>query len=259
MLFRHRQTKSPVPDPSLPHAGQSLQLKMIERLNAGLLIPVIVAVFLGLLSLVESLHRIIRKWPSPWVFNSLFFVSVVFCIWRYWATTKEIRQLHQGMRGERIVGQMLEDLRPLGCKVYHDICEDGFNIDHVIIGPYGVFSVETKAPSKPEGNAVVTFDGETVTVGGYEPDRDPIVQARASASRVRKILRETSGVEPRVTPVVLYVNWFVENYVRNADVIVMNQNYFFKSFDRLEDRNTLDPTQVNLLAASLERYLRSKP
>jgi hypothetical protein len=47
-------------------------------------------------------------------------------------------------------------------------------------------------------------------------------------------------------------------YVRNADVIVMNQKYFFKSFDRMQNRNALNEMQVNLLSANLERYLRAK-
>ena len=30
--------------------------------------------------------------------------------------------------------------------VYHDIQADQFNIDHVVVGPSGVFAVETKVP-----------------------------------------------------------------------------------------------------------------
>jgi len=57
---------------------------------------------------------------------------------------------------------------------------------------------------------------------------------------------------------VLYAGWFVENYARDTDVIVMNHNYFFKAFDNLFDRTALTPDQVNLLAVSLERYLKDK-
>jgi len=52
----------------------------------------------------------------------------------------------------------------------------------VLIGPAGVFTVETKTRTKPHGDARVTFRGEALLVAGFEPDRDPIVQARAQAA-----------------------------------------------------------------------------
>jgi hypothetical protein len=247
-----------VPQRSLPHPGESSQNFLEERFDTRLIVPAILAIYLGGYAAMEWARHCVRQWPSPWFFTIAFVISTVFCLWRWQVTKPEIARRQQGIRGERIVGQLLEDLRVFGCRVYHDICEDGFNIDHVIIGPHGVFSVETKAPSMPKKDAVVAFDGESVTVAGYKPDRDPIVQARAGARRLREILRETSGMEPVVTPVVLYVNWWVEMYVRNADVIVMNQKYFFKSFDRMQNRNALNEMQVNLLSANLERYLRAK-
>jgi hypothetical protein len=171
----------------------------------------------------------------------------------------EIAQRQQGIRGEQIVGQMLEGLRSLGCKIYHDIAEDEYNIDHVIIGPQGIFAVETKTPSKPtKGQSAVIFDGKTVTVGGFPPDPDPVIQAKAAARRIREILREMTGKEPQVTPVILYVKWFVKPYTSDTGIIVMNQDYFYKSFDALQSPDILNTDQVNFLAAGLERYLREK-
>ncbi|MBU1055794.1 MAG: NERD domain-containing protein [Proteobacteria bacterium] len=37
----------------------------------------------------------------------------------------------------------------VGYKVYHDFPAEKFNIDHIIIGPAGVYAVETKARQKP--------------------------------------------------------------------------------------------------------------
>ena len=40
-------------------------------------------------------------------------------------------------------------------------------IDHVIIGPAGIFTIETKTWSKPvRGEARIVFDGEKLTAGG---------------------------------------------------------------------------------------------
>jgi hypothetical protein len=126
----------------------------------------------------------------------------------------------------------------------------------VIIGPHGVFAIETKTPSKPKGGIVV-YDGESVAVGQYRSDK-PVIQARAAARSVQEILRKMTGHEPRVTPVLLYVNWFVEIYTQDKSLIVMNQNYFFLSFDRLQDCNTLSSDRVAQLSAAMERYLGEK-
>jgi len=232
---------------------------MEDRWYGRALPPVLISVVLGLLAWVEWQHVIFKSRPMPWPPTILFLISVPFAAWRIRTGLAELRQRGQGVHGERIVGQLLENLRSVGCKIYHDIAEDGYNIDHVIIGPHGVFAIETKTISKPlRGQAEVVFDGETVTIGGYQPDRDPVIQARAAARSIRKILHEMTGQEPNVIPVLLYVNWFVEPNPRDADVIVMNQEYFLKSFDRLQDRNTLQTPQVEALAARMESYLREK-
>src|SRR5689334_11974907 len=106
---------------------------------------------------------------------------------------------------------MLEQLRAAGYRVFHDVKGgENFNIDHVLVGPGGVFAVETKTRSKPEGrDAKVVYDGECVRVDGMEPDRDPVEQARANADRVRDLLREMTGNWIRVRPVVVYPGWWV--------------------------------------------------
>jgi hypothetical protein len=58
-----------------------------------------------------------------------------------------MRTLRQGIEGEKAVGQFLERLREQRYQVFHDLVGDGFNVDHVLIGPAGVFTIETKTSS----------------------------------------------------------------------------------------------------------------
>jgi hypothetical protein len=46
------------------------------------------------------------------------------------------------------VGQYLETLRARGYRVLHDLIGDGFNVDHALIGPDSIFTVETKTYHK---------------------------------------------------------------------------------------------------------------
>jgi hypothetical protein len=50
-----------------------------------------------------------------------------------------------GLRGEVAVGRILAPLEAEGYRVLHDLEATRGNVDHVVIGPTGVFAVETKA------------------------------------------------------------------------------------------------------------------
>jgi Nuclease-related domain len=58
---------------------------------------------------------------------------------------RAIEHWQKGADGERLVGGVLESLHGEGWRVLHDISFGGANIDHVAIGPGGVFTVETKS------------------------------------------------------------------------------------------------------------------
>jgi hypothetical protein len=51
----------------------------------------------------------------------------------------------RGADNERRVGKALDALRSEGWVVVHDVRRDFGNIDHVVAGPGGVFTVETKS------------------------------------------------------------------------------------------------------------------
>jgi hypothetical protein len=41
--------------------------------------------------------------------------------------------------GEKAVGEFLERFREKGYRIFHDIVGGDFNIDHVLIGPSGIY------------------------------------------------------------------------------------------------------------------------
>lgn len=51
----------------------------------------------------------------------------------------------QGAEGEEQVGQVLERLRDFGWHVLHDVDMGRGNVDHILVGPAGVLTVETKS------------------------------------------------------------------------------------------------------------------
>jgi hypothetical protein len=51
----------------------------------------------------------------------------------------------QGAEGEEVVGKILEGLVEEGWCVIHDVSFGRGNIDHIVVGPGGIFTIETKS------------------------------------------------------------------------------------------------------------------
>jgi hypothetical protein len=257
-LFADKSGKrrAPIEQRSLPQAGESLSDTVRERW-IDMIFWAVLPIFLGTLCLGEWIRFWTKAPPSPGVATFVFVAGSGFCGWRALRIYRDLTPSLMAIRGERTVGELLETLRSSGYRVFHDITQEGYNIDHAIIGPAGVMSIETKTHSKPQrGNPSVTFDGETILIDGFKPDRDPVVQAKASAGRVRKILLDNTGVEIRVMPVVLYPGWWVDSSVKGDDILVTNPKYFSKWI--VGRSRKLSDDKINQLAAAMDSYLRRR-
>lgn len=220
----------PFKDVPLRDPGQSVREQLDDLYNAQL-IPGIATV--GMIWAFVA-YELITWWlqvdrhPAHFLPAAIGFTIYLFV--KYRRLRPKIHNLKLGLLGERHVGQYLdEQLRPHGFHVIHDICEDGYNIDHIIVGPGGVYCVDTKAHTKPlKGHAAVVYDGSAVTINGMTPDRDPIAQARAARDRVREVLQKVTGRSVSVKPVVVYAGWYTRMIVRDPDVWVLNEKSLVK-------------------------------
>lgn len=164
---------------------------------------------------------------SPWHWLTVGLAVCGVAAWRWRNIQPQLTALLQGRRGEREVGRMLEALRSLGYEVFHDIrCKgsgEPFNIDHVLIGPGGVFAIETKTWSKPpKAKAVVEYDGTRVLLAGQAPDRDSVAQAQSNADYLAQLLKRMTAREMFVRPVVLFPGWWVNPQPRGCRTWVLN-------------------------------------
>ncbi|MCY1042677.1 nuclease-related domain-containing protein [Corallococcus sp. bb12-1] len=93
------------------------------------------------------------------------------------------RAWRRGADGEEHIGALLEGLRPFGWTIEHDvkIGRNGANVDHLVIGPPGVYVVNTKLVS-----ADVWVAGPVVKVGTFRTDY--VEKLEAEALRVRQKL-----------------------------------------------------------------------
>lgn len=251
-----RPSKDPIRPAPLRDAGESLR-REIEGLLFETAIPwVAVAALTAIIALMEWWRWWTSSPPSPVLLTLLAIAVTGIAAWKLRAVKAATANLKLGLKGERATGQLLQsELLPLGYHVFHDCCFEKFNVDHVAIGPGGVFAIETKTRSKPAGDARVTYDGRQILVNGHAPDRDPVMQAQAGAASVRHVLAEFAGSSVHVRPVVLFPGWFVERQPAAVDTWVLNPKAFVAWVGNEPER--LTPEQIRMLAAGLARYVRS--
>ena len=254
-----RESKSPIKNLPVRQPGQSTREKF-----AGLFDEEIMPYFLAVAAMVlmtfwEWWRYLFTAPPHPWVITIIAVIAILILIRKIQKTIPLARQLKLGAVGEEAVGQFLDEkLRPMGCQVFHDILGDSFNVDHLVVGPTGVFAVETKTHSKPvKGMCNVKYDGEKVTVNGATPERDPIVQAKAEAKWVSDLLEQSTGRRFFVQPIVLYPGWYVETTKPNVDVWVLNDQGM-PTFIRNARNHQLSPEDISLISFHLKRYVISR-
>ncbi|MFF7748098.1 nuclease-related domain-containing protein [Streptomyces sp. NPDC007971] len=108
---------------------------------------------------------------------------------------------YTGLEGERRVGRELARLSPLGWRVLHGIEKsNGGDIDHLLIGPGGVFNINTKTH---QGASV--WVGDTMAkVNGGQPQ--PYAAAsKGEADYVRGVLGRYCDFTVAVEPVLVFV------------------------------------------------------
>ncbi|MET9121520.1 nuclease-related domain-containing protein [Streptomyces sp. NPDC004528] len=107
----------------------------------------------------------------------------------------------KGLAGERRVGAELNRLERHGWRVLHSIpLADKVDVDHLLIGPGGVFSINTK---KHQKRAVWVGD-DSVKVDHGKPA--PYARkSRAEAKRVARVLEHYCGFPVPVEPVLVFV------------------------------------------------------
>lgn len=253
-----QQTKSPIRDLPVRQPGESLRSRIFDMAADRILFPLLVAIVLVVAAVISWWEYLAKSPLGPVIYTIAALVACLVAGLKWWNTVKEMRDLKLGRIGEEAVGQYLEEkLRPEGCHVLHDIPGDGFNLDHVVIGPTGIYCIETKTQSKPaKGSPVVKYDGEQVTVDGFAPDRDPIVQVKAGAQWLQGLFERSAGRKYPVKPVVLYPGWYVEGIQDKTEVWVLNEKAFIAFVPN--DRAWLSAEDVNLAVFHLKRYVISE-
>lgn len=142
--------------------------------------------------------------------------ALAFFAYGLWGYIKHLHardRVADGLLAERVTGMQLNRLVAKGCLVLHDLPAEGFNLDHVVVSPRGVYAVETKSFRKPKRtksgrNYNVHFDGKRLQFPDFV-EIQAVEQAERYARWLEKTLRELEINAP-VIPALALPGWMIE-------------------------------------------------
>jgi len=146
------------------------------------------------------------------------------------ALSKRAVDARRGAVAEEAVGNLLGDL-PAGFFVVHDFVSIRGNIDHIVISPKGILTVETKSH-----RGVVSCEGEMLKRDGQPFEKDFIKQAWAEALSIRDLLTSHGISAPKPQPVLLFANAYVQVRQQVRGVEIISRRYFPVYLNRLPNR-----------------------
>lgn len=220
----HKGHRQPLSEKLLRPAGYSLQLKL-EVLNDSFM-TWFMGTFLFALGAIGIFPLAPANAATRFVGFIMFTVVSAICSVVAWRKAHQIRDHRRGLIGEQAVAEQLQTLFATGYQIFHDIPGDGkWNIDHVAVGPAGVFAIETKYRTKQPGknserDNEAIFDGKGIQFPNCY-DTEAIAQAERNARWLANMLSKATGERVAARAVVALPGWWV-TLKANSDVKVLS-------------------------------------
>ncbi len=188
-------------------------------------------------------------------------ITVGICIWqgkKMYDLIIQRNKLRLGYDCEVAVGQGLAQLAKYGFNIFHDFpATKDFNIDHIAVGPQGVFAVETKGRAKfsktENENWKLRFDGEKLIFPEWTETR-PVEQARRQAKWLSQWIDQKIDERVHVIPVLSIPGWFIEFPRKPSDIRICNSKNF--SF-LLKSNPVLSDKQIKVISSRIEDECRT--
>lgn len=247
--------RNPLTKALLNPPGASLRGKLIEEqneLSALLLVSAALGAYIAGFAAGHELEM--GTGTTFWTLVVLSYtITLSWLIYRSIRSFKRIQLLRLGLDGEMATGEELSHLMRLGYYVFHDIPGANYNIDHAVIGPNGVFAVETKSHAKPQSGYEAKFDGRVI----HYPDRSDfhaVEQAKRNAHSLGQFLSKAIGRQIRVGAIVILPGWCVTQTGKSqgCQVIASGQVDWIPKIKGA----SLSPEDITCIAHQLERLCR---
>jgi hypothetical protein len=267
-------SRSPFSEKLKRPAGEGLRIQ-VEEVRDKMMETGLAMTFQVLAPAVILMGLRVQDGMAAAVINGVVAVVGISAAAMKWTTFRslrtQLRKLRLGYDGERYVGEELNGLMARGYRVFHDLQVDWkpggivCNIDHIAVGPEGVFAVETKTRRKRLADAgkgkgadreyEVIYDGRTLRYPNWESS-EQLAQAASAADDLSRWLTGTAAVPVTVTPVVVIPGWRVERKGKGR-VVVFSGKEVARYLPDWGRRGALSPEQVQIFGDRIEAHCRN--
>lgn len=212
-------------------AGESTRKMQLSRMAAAL--TILLLIWLALFAYTRNAKTIISLGlPGTLVIGGLFVFGIKLLEKKGNVILKHAKQAERGAIAEEKTGVFLDGL-PEGNFIIHEFNTGRGNIDHILVGPKGIFTLEVKSH-----RGTVTFDDGNLLRDGKAFEKDFLKQAWAECFAAREILAKWDIKEPKAEPLIIFSNAFVKVMGKAKGIAVMNLKFLPTFLERLPDRMT---------------------
>lgn len=197
---------------------------------------------------VEWTQRIAGQTLDPQFWTALSLLITTYGGIQVFRLRPHFQKLHHGNRERRTI-EILNQIQTKGFAAYHDLPQNGITIGHVVVGPTGVYAIETKVRS---GSGTIDYRNENELIfGGRIADKRPLQQTLNAAQVMRRQLNQVLHKEYNVKPLLVFQgNWRVRRGAGEFAVDVITEDQLETYFDRQQPELTGE--EIGQIRAHLE-------
>jgi hypothetical protein len=199
---------------------------------------------------------------AVWVLTVLGAALTLLGILNAYKQIRAIRRLHMKRENRLLVADRLAGHMSFEHRLFHDVpVERGVCVDHVLVGPNGVFAIET-GPGRIAGHdktSVVTVEGSALHFARDIdlPDTYSMAGALEGARWLQMWLAAKAREYVAVQPILVLPGWQIEiTKDNNCNIRVLNEEGLQTLFS---GARILQPTLVHRIADELARKCHERP
>jgi len=262
--WKDRKKRLPFTQKILRPPGESLRIRLTEldEKLSECLVQLFLSVYSPLLMAGLVTLQGVAVTTGVWIaILAIAAAASLYSAFRLWRTINVRRRIRLGFEGERHVAEELNQLMLIGYRVFHDFLINDKphairNIDHVLIGPNGVFAIETKTRRKHKGaNGAKVTVLEDALQYPWGLDKRALAQARNDAAWLSEWLSKISKQQVKVGSVLVLPGWFVDRRSK-CWITVLSGNEVADNIPKLKGTSTSGP-EIERFAALIEDRNRS--
>lgn len=270
LRVKRRKERLPVEFKLLRSPGESLR-RRIAKFDEDFLYHAFLWTFAPLIASVIFAWGSFTLWEFQawwqlylWAAVSIvvFAVAVLLAMRPIWKMLDRYRSDSLGYLGERYVGEQLRRLEKSGFFVFHDVPAENrkkkFNLDHVVVGPTGVWLIETKTRRKGRAREgfedhVVTFDGRQL-IYPWGEDQHGLKQTRREVEYLQDWIHERTGIVTAPKGILALPGWMVKERAK-SDLRVLNPKNLPSAIEGRGDQ-VLSIEQIDQISRQLDLVCR---